>query len=767
MMTLGAVVLTGWWVDLSLLRTLAPGLPPMMPNAAACFLLLGGASWLLDGAAGTRRHAGVSMAGLTTLVALATLLEHATGLDPGLDRVLVARHTALGSGPDAGRMAGPLASGLLLVGGGVLLGAWPSRRKAAALLAGAGAALGLVTLTGYVLGVDDLLSAGGTNRIALHASVGLTLLGLATLFGCVPALAALPGSQLDGGRLARRFVPLAMCLPLLFALGRTLAVGAGVLPQETGFALAITLSALASVAIVAVGALWLDGVDAARVASAAELRRQALELEELYEHAPCGYFTVAPDGGVTRVNKTALRWLNRAREEVLMAPFSSLLLPAGREALAAASGDPVGPCPRRPGATGAEGACACQAELQVVSPGGALRVLASFARSPEPTHPGGCRVSLVDVTAARQAEEARLASQARAQRLVDANLIGVVVTRDDGQVLEANDELLRLAGLERGEVAAGLTRLELAARARSQPDPELPFEAELPRPGGGRVPVLVGFSRTTAGERIGFMLDLTAQRRAEAAVRELNATLERRVAERTTSLEAANAELEAFSYSVSHDLRAPLRAIDGFARILHDEHAQVLGPEARRLINVVRSNATRMGQLIDDLLALSRASRAALQACDVDMEGLVRVALDELPAARRGRVRIGCCLPPAIGDPSLLRLVWTNLLDNALKYSARATDPAVVVRAERGRAEVTYVVEDNGCGFDPAHAGRLFEPFQRLHGQEEYPGTGVGLALVARIVRRHGGRVSAEGEPGLGARFSFTLPFILPTEVPA
>ncbi|MFA4944613.1 MAG: ATP-binding protein [Lentisphaeria bacterium] len=253
--------------------------------------------------------------------------------------------------------------------------------------------------------------------------------------------------------------------------------------------------------------------------------------------------------------------------------------------------------------------------------------------------------------------------------------------------------------------------------------------------------------------------DLAERRRAEAAVRQANAELESRVAARTAQLEAANKELEAFSYSVSHDLRAPLRAIDGFVQILEEDFAPQLSGEARRCLGVVQGNARKMGRLIEDLLKFSRLGRQPLVKREVDVNELVRAALEDLRLEQEGRsldLRLGG-LPPCQGDPALLKQVWLNLLGNAFKYTRRRERALVEVGGRREAGEVEYWVKDNGAGFDMAYAGKLFGVFQRLHGESEFEGTGIGLAIVKRIVLRHGGRVWAEGQPEVGATFHFAL----------
>ena len=249
-------------------------------------------------------------------------------------------------------------------------------------------------------------------------------------------------------------------------------------------------------------------------------------------------------------------------------------------------------------------------------------------------------------------------------------------------------------------------------------------------------------------------------RRVEDELRQLNTDLEERVVERTEQLAAANKELESFSYSVSHDLRAPVRAIVGFSKLLAEHHEEALDDEAKRKLGIVRSEAARMGTLIDDLLAFSRLGRQSLQMRSVDMGELVRLNFEQLKLQNPGsphELQLGH-LPPALGDRSLLAQVWINLLSNAFKFSGKKEKPTIEVNAISDAAEHTYFVRDNGAGFDPRYAAKLFGVFQRLHDQTDFPGTGVGLALVHRIITRHGGRVWAEGQPGQGATFYFTLP---------
>ncbi len=258
---------------------------------------------------------------------------------------------------------------------------------------------------------------------------------------------------------------------------------------------------------------------------------------------------------------------------------------------------------------------------------------------------------------------------------------------------------------------------------------------------------------------LGIELDVTERRQTEEAVRRLNAELELRVRERTAQLESANKELESFSYTVSHDLRAPLRAINGFSLAVEEDYGALLPEEGRRFLQKVRDGASRMGCLIDDLLAFSRLSRTPLDRRAVDAEAIVREALAELgwPIAGRAiELRAGA-MPVTEADPALLKQVWVNLLSNALKYTRKRAHAVIETGCVEQGGETVFFVRDNGSGFDPRYAHKLFGVFQRLHRAEDYEGTGVGLAIVQRVVHRHGGRVWAESALESGATFYFTL----------
>jgi PAS domain S-box-containing protein len=276
------------------------------------------------------------------------------------------------------------------------------------------------------------------------------------------------------------------------------------------------------------------------------------------------------------------------------------------------------------------------------------------------------------------------------------------------------------------------------------------------------VSVTVSAIKDSAGSIIGaskVARDITERRQAEEKIKKLNDELEQRVIERTEQLEAANKELEAFSYSVSHDLRTPLRAVDGFSLAVLEDFGPLLPEEGRDYLQTIRKGAQQMGDLINDLLAYAKMSRQPLKKQSVDMSELAREALDALRLQREGRqveIQMGE-LPSCRGDPALLKQVWVNLLSNAIKYTGKRERAIIEVGCMVREAHRTYFVRDNGTGFDMKYAHKLFGVFQRLHRSEDFEGTGVGLAIVQRVTHRHGGRAWAEAEPDRGATFYFNL----------
>lgn len=259
---------------------------------------------------------------------------------------------------------------------------------------------------------------------------------------------------------------------------------------------------------------------------------------------------------------------------------------------------------------------------------------------------------------------------------------------------------------------------------------------------------------------VGTFQDITQRKQAEEDIKQLNEILEQRVAERTAQLESSNKELEEFAYSIAHTMRAPLRALDGFSRIIQEEYADRLDAEGNRLLNVIRSNAHEINQLIADLLTLSQARQAAMKFSRIDMTALISSVYHELaPPDTWEKFAFSVSpLPDAVGDPTLIRQVWANLISNAIKYTLPKEERRIEIGGRGESGQNIYFIRDTGVGFNPDYMHKLFGIFQRLHKVEEFEGTGVGLAIVQRIIHRHGGKVWAEGKVNGGATFWFSMP---------
>lgn len=374
--------------------------------------------------------------------------------------------------------------------------------------------------------------------------------------------------------------------------------------------------------------------------------------------------------------------------------------------------------------------------------------------------------------------EALRESEARFRRLAESNMIGIMFSDISGKIAAANDALLEMVGYTQEDLLSGNLRwLDMTPPEYRQADERAiaqlkesgvctPFEKEYIRKDGSRVPVLLGIALLEGSQQdtVSFVLDLTARKQAEAEIRQLNETLENRVVKRTVQLEEANQELEAFAYSVSHDLRAPLRGMEGLAQALLEDYGDRMDSVGQEYAQRIVAAAARMDLLIQDLLAYSRLSRAELQLKPIELGKLVIDVTNQLETElkeRQARVVVEEPMPMVMGHRSTLFQVVTNLLANAIKFVSPRVQPQVRIWAEDRDELVRLWVEDNGIGIAPEHQERIFRVFERLHGVETYPGTGIGLAIVRKGVERMGGKVGIESQVGQGTQFWIELPKVV------
>jgi PAS domain S-box-containing protein len=390
-------------------------------------------------------------------------------------------------------------------------------------------------------------------------------------------------------------------------------------------------------------------------------------------------------------------------------------------------------------------------------------------------------VHQIDVTEQKEAERELQRTSELLRGIIESSPLAIYTFDRDGLVMSWNKAAERMFGWSESEVLGRLHPIVTAETADEFNELKSLVisggkitDREICRVRQDGTPIHMSISAAPLhdekGDTIGVMsvtIDISERKKAAEEIRKLNAELEERVRERTRQLEEtnreleiSNRELESFSYTVSHDLRAPLRAIEGFTRILMDDFGPHLGEEGSRLCTVIRTNTMRMSQLIDDLLAFSRLGRASMHRHSIDMTAMAEAAFYEVvPETGRGAVELHIeKMPFAKADRALLSQMWVNLISNAVKFSSKRERPVIEIGSRMDGDEPVYFVKDNGAGFDMKYRDKLFGVFQRLHSQKSFEGTGVGLAIVHRIITRHGGRVWAEGEVDRGAAVYFTIP---------
>jgi PAS domain S-box-containing protein len=505
-----------------------------------------------------------------------------------------------------------------------------------------------------------------------------------------------------------------------------------------------------------------DITERRRIADA--LRESEAKFRGLVEAAPDGIVMAGSDGRIVLVNAQAATMLGYTRDELVGASVETLLPEVLRSRHVGHRAIYQATPATRPMGVGAH---------LVARRKDGTELPVEISLSPMSAPQGVLVIAVIrDVSERQRAEAALHASELKFRGLVDAAPDGIVIVRSDGRIDLVNAQAARLFGYTPDELVGQLVEVLLPEPLRGGHVGHRTGYVAAPttRPmGAGRhlvglrkdgteFPVEISLSPMPTAEGmlvISVIRDVTERTRTEEQIQTLNENLRAHVAE----LDAVNQELEAFSYSVSHDLRAPLRGIDGFSQALLEDYADQLDGQGRDYLHRIRAASQRMADLIDDLLDLSRVTRREMRRERVDLTALARTVVSQLERAEPER-KVEWVIDEgvtALGDGALLRLVLENLLGNAWKFTSKQATARIEFRAVPHKGGVAYAVRDNGVGFDMAHASKMFGAFQRLHAMHEFPGTGIGLAIVQRVVHRHGGRVWAEAVLGTGATLYFTV----------
>jgi len=796
----GLAALAGWVFHVPSLTRVLPGAVEMKANTAVALVLCGAALLILADRAALRvERIAKGFALAVSAIGLATLAEYVFGWRLGIDELLV-KDTRVAYNVFHGRMSPVSALTLVVLGSALTAMRSEPLQNAAKWAAGLVILIGAVCIVGYLWNARELITDLWLPPVAINTAICFVLLGAGILLS--PGRS---GAGLDIELSALATVEIKILSGFLLAV--SLLLFGGTFTYRTSVELADSVQWVAHTQEVRATLANLHGSLAGAELAQRDylLTAQQFRLDEYVRLAKVALDHLAALGRLTNDNPAQLRdWaaLKSAVQSRLdemagaVAAYQQYGLPAARAVLGRVGRngtEHVRVIIERMDAVEAQLLAPRQAAAADVRRTTLISLLLTLALASaifivlfrgihrEMRARRGAEHALRDnLTEVKRAEANLTAANRFLDSLID-NLPVMIFVKDARTLcyVRQNRATLDLLGLSRDDVIGKRDRdflpaeqadfiqakdREVLAAGRLVDIPEQPIHTRLL---GVRtlhtmkMPILDEHGRPEF--LLGISEDITERKLAEQAIRELNAAL----AAKAAQLEATNKELESFSYSVSHDLRAPLRAIDGFALMLVEDYRERLDAEGLRYLSVIRQNSRRMGALIDDLLTFSRLGRQPVAHAEVNVDSLVREVVEEVlhtespggrgEAAARPQIEVEP-LPPALGDRGLLRQVWANLIANAVKYSSKAARPFIQVSGRQVGAENHYSVRDNGVGFDMEYAGQLFHVFQRLHRADEFSGTGVGLAIVHRVVARHGGRVWAEGKVDHGAVFSFALP---------
>lgn len=779
---IGCLVLLGWQFEIDILKRPVPRLVAMNPLTALSFAL-SGTSLLLGINSRKKNEYSVFALVISIIVLLAGLskvVSILTGYDLHIDTLLF--HSSLEQDVIANtpnRMAPNSAFNFVLAGITLIILNYKNTKALilAQLFALIILLLGLLSILGYLYKVNSFYGFASYMPMSVHAAISFLLFSLAVLF-LNPDQGIMRNftSTYTGSTSARFLVPAAILIPAFLGYLRLLGDWSGLYSKEFGVALLVLSIIIVFLILIWNHAASLNKKDALKKIAEEDLKQLNAELEQkvkdrteevirnesryrsMIENASDIISMIDEHNAIHYINPAIENISGYSIEEIRALDRSALQHPDDREK-ARTNFNFALKNPDR----------AIPVQVRIIHKSGKVIWLEGIIKNLLHDNSINAIVSTYrDVTERKEAEEKALASERKIWHTLDKMMEGIQIIGSDWKYIYVNEAVARQGKYSREELI-GYTMMEkypgiensklfeVLKKCMNEGVSEL-LENEFEHNDGSKGWFELSIQPVPEGIFI-LSLDITNRKAAELAIHKLNEELEDRVTERTAQLEAVNKELEAFSYSVSHDLRAPLRAVNGYARMIEEDYRAVLDDEGKRLLGIVQYNAQRMGILIDDLLSFSRLGRKEIQKSTIDVKELIEANLSELDKMipHKAEIRIKQLINLE-ADYALINQVFLNLISNAIKYSAKKEKPVIEISSEIKGQEVVYCIRDNGAGFDMKYGHKLFGVFQRLHGSDEFEGTGVGLAIVQRIINKHGGKVWAEGKVNEGAAFYFSLP---------
>jgi PAS domain S-box-containing protein len=771
---LGLVMLLASLLNLTSLADSIANLASIKANTAITFVLTGISLSLVRQQKWNRLI--LVLSSLVTIFALIGIVEFSFNTAPSIDK------------PE--RMAPAAAIAIVLIGVSLSALAIPRAVSLAQGVAITVLLFGFIPLIGYAYNVEALYSFGTYSSIPLLTAICFVLLSLGILSarGNEGLMKYVLGESV-GGIMARRLLPAALVLPVVIGWLRLQGQRHGYFDASMGTALLAFTHVVVFFLLILFNARLLKKTEYERVASVAEAVRLSIEVQEHLSERNAARIRV------TQSQEQLADLIDSASDAIIVVDdLQKVMLfnPAAERMFWVQERDVIGkPISRIIDVEPLQLERSRQQKLRQVkslvipavdSEGRKLQIEASISLN-ESTHEKFSTFILRDVTERRRAEQVAKESEEQLHAVIENLTEGLVIADLDGQILHWNRAAIQNHGFNTlEECLLKISDFEKLLELRTPDGRILPLaEWPLPRVMAGEIlsdyEVRIRrldrewsriFSYGGAivnepnGKPLAFLTvtDITDRKLAEKKIRRLNEELEERVSDRTAQLQAANKELEAFSYSVSHDLRAPLRHINGFSQALLEDYEDKLDDTGKGYLNEVRQASQEMAQLIDDVLQLARVTRSEMRREPVNLSELAKGVFAELKSIDKDRsVDISIQSDLAVQcDRRLMRIVLANLIGNAWKFTSQRPQAEVTFGQTQENGEKIYFVRDNGAGFDMAFAGKLFGAFQRLHTVSQFEGTGIGLATVQRIIHRHGGRVWAEGKPNEGATFYFALP---------